>query len=316
MEGTPIIIKKKKAHGHAHHGGSWKVAYADFVTAMMAFFMVMWILGLSDESKAQISGYFNDPLGYSKTAPMSRNIVKFPGAPATGGTIKQQVGKLQKQQKLSIVYLLKKIKQAIGEAAAKGIKGEDGKMFDVKELSKHLIIEQDKDGVRIEFREDKNAVFFKSGSSEIRPEARALVATLTPILNEAEQSLKIEGHTDSVPYSQTGYDNWDLSGDRANAMRRALMQGGLKKRLLLGVEGFADTKLRDPERPSSPVNRRVSILIPTLSIEKAEKMAIAEGPDITEDISLKPEIDLTRPNAVTKPDAHKNPRNALGIRSH
>jgi chemotaxis protein MotB len=316
MEGTPIIIKKKKAHGHAHHGGSWKVAYADFVTAMMAFFMVMWILGLSDESKSQISGYFNDPLGYSKTAPLSRNIVKFPGAPATGGTIKQQVGKLQKQQKLSIVYLLKKIKQAIAEASAKGVQGEDGKMFDVKELAKHLIIEQDRDGVRIEFREGKNAVFFESGSSEIRPAARALIRRLAPILSKEGQSIKIEGHTDAVPYAQSGYDNWDLSGDRANAMRRVLMSGGFKPKLLLGVEGFAETKLRDAEHPTSPVNRRVSILIPTLDVETAERIAITEGPDIREDISLTPEIDLTRPKAVTKPDSNRNPRNALGIRAH
>lgn len=293
MEGTPIIIKKKKAHGHGHHGGSWKVAYADFVTAMMAFFMVMWILGLSDEAKAQISGYFNDPMGYSKTAPMSRNIVKFPGTPATGGKMADQRTNINKAQRLTIVYLYKKIHEEIKNAIAKGLKGEGGKSVDIKHLAENLDVSITKEGLRIEFKESATPVFFESGSATIKPDGLVLIRRLATILAKSGRPMKVEGHTDSVPYARAGYDNWDLSGDRANAMRRALMSGGIPSSQFLTVAGYADTRLRDPDRPTHPSNRRVSILLPI-----PESVGDTFEPASGINGGILPDIDLTADQPV------------------
>lgn len=302
MEGTPIIIKKKKAHGHAHHGGSWKVAYADFVTAMMAFFMVMWILGLSDESKAQISGYFNDPLGYAKTAPMSRNIVKFPGTPITqAGTVKNQGVDIIRNNKKQVIMVMNKVMQALENAGKGGQQSNVGK-GDLKKMLESVTVEMTPEGLRIEFREDKGAVFFESGSSILRPEARALVAQIAPILEDAGRPLKIEGHTDAVPYARRDYDNWDLSQDRANALRRQLMTGGVASNQFLSVAGYADTRLRNPDKPESSVNRRVAILLPMPEGESDGGIREIAEPNIrAKAIELKPKIDITQNKPVQHP---------------
>ncbi len=302
MEGTPIIIKKKKSHGHGHHGGSWKVAYADFVTAMMAFFMVMWILGLSDESKAQISGYFNDPLGYSKTAPMSRNIVKYPGAPITqSGTVKHQGVEIAKDNRRQVIMVMNKVTGALEEAAKKGEKVGVGQ-GDLKKMLESVTVEMTPEGLRIEFREDNGAVFFESGSSTLKPEARALVAQIAPILADAARPMKIEGHTDAVPYHRNDYDNWDLSQDRANALRRQLMSGGVGGKQFLSVAGFADTRLREPDKPTSSVNRRVSILLPIPQGSGNDGTVELSEPNITgKAIDLKPKVDLTQEKPVINP---------------
>ncbi len=310
MEGTPIIIKKKKAHGHAHHGGSWKVAYADFVTAMMAFFMVMWILGLSDESKSQISGYFNDPMGYSKTQPMTRNIVKFPGTPVSGGTVQQQKTTLMRQQKLTIVYLYKKLHEELKMALAAGVKDENGHVVDVKKLAENLDVSITKEGLRIEFKDGATPAFFESGSAVIRPEGRALITRLAKVLAKSSRPMKVEGHTDSVPYSRSGYDNWDLGGDRANSMRRVLMAGGVKSSDFLSVAGFADTRLKDPNNPTSLSNRRVSVLLP-IPGALSDEVSDVSGPDG----DLLPDIDLTAEKPVRDKMSEPPPRNALGLRS-
>jgi len=302
MEGTPIIIKKKKAHGHGHHGGSWKVAYADFVTAMMAFFMVMWILGLSDESKAQISGYFNDPLGYAKTAPMSRNIVKFPGTPITqAGTVKEQGVDIVRNNKRQVIMVMNKVVQALENAGKGGQLSGVGK-GDLKKLLESVTVEMTTEGLRIEFREDKGAVFFESGSSTLRPEARALVSQIAPILGDAGRPVKVEGHTDAVPYARSDYDNWDLSQDRANALRRQLMSGGVDSKQFLSVAGYADTRLRDPDKPESSVNRRVAILLPIPEGQSEGALREIAQPNIREKaIELKPKIDITQSKPVQYP---------------
>ena len=299
MEGTPIIIKKKKSHGHAHHGGSWKVAYADFVTAMMAFFMVMWILGLSDESKAQISGYFNDPLGYAKTAPMSRNIVKFPGTPITqAGTVKEQGVEIAKNNKRQVIMVMNKVMEALQNAGKGGQKSNIGK-GDLKTMLESMSVEMTTEGLRIEFREDKGAVFFESGSAVLRPQARALVAQIAPILADASRPLKVEGHTDAVPYARHDYDNWDLSQDRANALRRQLMTGGVDSKQFLSVAGYADTRLRNPDKPEAPVNRRVAILLPIPEGADSGAMKEIAQPNIRDKaIELTPRIDIRQDKPV------------------
>ena len=228
QEGTPIIIKKKKVHGHGHHGGAWKVAYADFVTAMMAFFLVMWILGMSDEEKESIAAYFNDPTGFTKHRP--GHAIKI-------GPQGQEVTPEQ------------------GEGAKnEGIMADKGEL-DVKQTDEGLVIEL------IE-NETTGEVFFEVGSSSVRDQARAIFTKIAPILAKSNRLLKVEGHTDARPYPGTGYDNFDLSSDRANAVRRLLLANGLKTDQVLSAEGRADTDPRNPADPFHFSNRRVTILLP------------------------------------------------------
>jgi chemotaxis protein MotB len=261
-DGTPIIIKKKKVVGHGgHHGGSWKVAYADFVTAMMAFFMVMWILGLSDSTKAQIQGYFNDPLGFTKNEPKAPvNIVQFSSGPpktvaASGNQMGDSAAPIKLEEKEMKAFETK-LKQAVADAGK-------GKGKGLGELIKNVDFTITSEGLRIELVEASGAVFFETGCATIRPEARKLIARMVPLLIESKRGVKLEGHTDSRPYANSnGYDNWDLSGDRAQAVRRLLKGFGMPNSQFLDVRAYADRHLRIPSNPYHYSNRRVTILLP------------------------------------------------------
>ena len=250
-EGTPIIIKRVKAESHAHHGGSWKVAYADFVTAMMAFFMVLWILGLSQEKRAIIAGYFNDPLGFNKNEP--RNAVNLinKGSPATspGRVTRPGTDPVKKDQQT-----MRELKHAIEKAIAND--------KNLAQIMKDIQVTITSEGLQIELIESKGSVFFDSGSATVRPAAIELVKRIEPILLQSKRPIVLEGHTDAVPYGGTGYDNWDLSTDRANSMRRVMGGQGIPEEQFAGVRGYADTRLKDPDHPDSYVNRRVTILLP------------------------------------------------------
>jgi chemotaxis protein MotB len=265
-DGTPIIIKKKKVVGHGgHHGGSWKVAYADFVTAMMAFFMVMWIMGLSDSTKAQIQGYFNDPLGFTKNEPKAAvNIVRFNTGPpktvAGSGSSQGDSSSPMKQEEKEMRAFEKQLEKAIASGGP-----------DLATMLKNVDFSITDEGLRIELIEASGAVFFNSGCAVIRPEARKLIARMAPLLMKSGRGVKIEGHTDAMPYSSSGsYDNWDLSGDRALAMRRLLKNLGLPPKMFLEVRAYADTHLRRPDAPYHFSNRRVTILLPFHAMKDQE----------------------------------------------
>ena len=252
MADTPIIIKRKKSHGgHAHHGGSWKVAYADFVTAMMAFFMVMWIMGLSDETRAQIQGYFNDPLGFVKNQPKVKLNISPPGThnPGKGpGSGYDNLAQAGEEQELS------KLKNEITQR----IKGDS----DLTKLLEYVEIQVTNEGLRIELVESTVATFFQSGSATILPQGKAFVRQIAPLLAQTKRPLIIEGHTDAAPYPSDHYNNWDLSADRANAMRRAMQDSGLPAKQFNGIRALADTQLKRTDRPYDVSNRRVSLLLP------------------------------------------------------
>jgi chemotaxis protein MotB len=252
-EGAPVIIKKKKGHGeHAHHGGSWKVAYADFVTAMMAFFMVMWIMGLSDATRTQVQGYFNDPMGFAKSQPLSKNLINFKNMSPPKAGVNKPAG--------SVTETLKDEKEL--EKTEKQV--QEALMSDpeLKGLFKNIETDITEEGLRIEFVETAGAVFFESGGAVVRPAATKVVRTLAPVLANSRRSIIIEGHTDARPYQGSGYDNWDLSTDRAAALRRLLVNLGVHKDQILQVRGYAATKLRVVEDPYHFANRRVTILLP------------------------------------------------------
>jgi chemotaxis protein MotB len=228
-----IVIKKKGGHG-GHHGGAWKVAYADFVTAMMSLFIVLWLMNSSEKIKKAVAGYFNDPKG---TANLLGTTMAGDGASTT---VKDQN--------------LKKLKEKL-EAEIKAKK-------ELEKLSKQIEITITPEGLRIELLEDKKGTFYQSGSAQLSDSGQELLALLAGELKTLPNDLLIEGHTDSTPYSSnTGYSNWELSADRANSARRLMQQDGVRQNQVTQVRGYADQMLRVKNNPTDPSNRRISILV-------------------------------------------------------
>lgn len=280
----PIIIKKKKGHGaHGHHGGAWKVAYADFVTAMMAFFIVMWILGQNDEVKKQVEAFFKDPGAFNfitgkRASPIDLNLVPEEGK-GKGDEKKDNFFFVvppdkDTSKKISNESLKKAINDSI--AAAERVKkmAEEFENFiqtklkqssDLKEILSSIKIEMTKDGLRIELLEMNESVFFELGSSRVTAKAREILAALAREIGKLPNYISIEGHTDSRKYTGSEYSNWELSADRANASRKILESSGLWDGQVLMVTGYADRKLRNPDNPFDVSNRRISILIKPIS---------------------------------------------------
>jgi chemotaxis protein MotB len=229
-----IIIKKVKGHG-GHHGGAWKVAYADFVTAMMSLFIVLWLLNTSDHVRKAVAGYFNDPLGKSKMNGSAAAGQDSNSPPVTGDNIQQ-------------------LKERLQEALMKA--------KDFQALSKQIEMTITPEGLRIELLETKNGTFFDSGSANLNANGREILGMLARQLGTVANRLSIEGHTDSQPYSDSStYGNWELSADRANAARRIMQDSGVRSDQVSQVRGYADQRLRIPKDPLDPSNRRISLIV-------------------------------------------------------
>jgi len=229
-----IVIKKKGSHG-GHHGGAWKVAYADFVTAMMSLFIVLWLMGSSDKVKRAVAGYFNDPKGTGSQLGTTMT--------GTGETVSQVSTKD-----------LEKLKEKL----EKEIKARK----ELEKLSKQIEITITPEGLRIELIEGKDGTFYQSGSAKLSASGQELLSLLASELKTLPNSLLIEGHTDATPYSNdNSYSNWDLSADRANSARRLLQQDGVRTNQVTQVRGYADQMLRVKDNPTDPSNRRISILV-------------------------------------------------------
>ena len=217
-----IVIKKKSGHG-GHHGGAWKVAYADFVTAMMSLFIVLWLMGSSDKVKRAVAGYFNDPKGVSTQLGTTMT--------GTGATVSQVDTKD-----------LEKLKDKLEEE----IKARK----DLEKLSKQIEIKITPEGLRIELIEGKNGTFYELGSAKLSQNGQELLSLLATELKTLPNLLLIEGHTDSTPYSdQNGYSNWELSADRANSARRILQQDGVRAHQVTQVRGYADPDAAPKRQP-------------------------------------------------------------------
>jgi chemotaxis protein MotB len=231
----PIIVIKRQV-GHAgHHGGAWKVAYADFVTAMMSLFIVLWLMNSSDKVKKAVAGYFNDPRGTASLMGTTMTGTGQSVTVATGDNMQQLKDKLEQEIK-----------------ARK----------DLEKLSKQIEITITSEGLRIELLEDKNGTFYQSGSARLSDSGQELLALLAAELKTLPNNLLIEGHTDATQYSSdASYTNWELSADRANAARRLLQQDGVRSNQVTQVRGYADQLLRVKNDPYDPSNRRISILV-------------------------------------------------------
>jgi chemotaxis protein MotB len=233
-----IIIKKKSAHA-GHHGGAWKVAYADFVTAMMALFIVLWLTSSGEKVKKSIAGYFNDPSGKAIT----------PGSDLAGDAESLPVNKD------NVKDLKERLEQQIARRP------------DLKALANQIEIAITPEGMRIELIESTDGSFFESGSAVLSAKGKELLNLLAKELGTVPNRVSMEGHTDAQPYTdQTKYDNWELSVDRANAARRVMQGTGLYLGQVDQVRGFADQQLRNPTNPLDPSNRRVTVIVHYLTL--------------------------------------------------
>jgi len=247
----PVILIKKRGAGHGgHHGGAWKVAYADFVTAMMSLFIVLWLMGSDDEIKKAIAAYFNDPTGQGKLEGS-----KQAGSGNAIQLAKDDMGKLQEK--------LQKAMETLPN---------------FKALKDHVEMSITPDGLRIELLETEAGMFFDSGKPLPNDQGAALLDTLADQLGKLPNHVLIEGHTDSKPYSGGGgYSNWELSADRANAARKIMEVKGLHPLQVAQVRGFADRQLRHPEDPESPANRRISVIVQYMDKPGDDKVPAADN---------------------------------------
>ena len=268
----PIIIKKVKKGGHAAHGGAWKIAYADFVTAMMAFFLLMWLLGSTTEGdKKGIADYFGSPLkvamGGGSGSGDSSSVVKGGGTDLTrqGGQVKQgdveaqrktvQLRALRAEQHRAEVARLESLKKKVEEVLAASPK--------LAAMKSQIRLDMTRDGLRIQIVDEQNRPMFDSGSAVVKPYMRELLREIGAVLAEVPNRLTLEGHTDAQPFGagERGYSNWELSSDRANASRRELSVGGLPEARVLLVQGLASSVPFDAADPASPANRRISVIV-------------------------------------------------------
>jgi chemotaxis protein MotB len=247
----PIIIKKKISHG-GHHGGAWKVAYADFVTAMMALFIVLWLMNSSSKIQKAVGGYFKDPTGTSKMV----------------GSDMQGSGENFLINKDNMKDLMEQLERTIREVP------------NFEKLQNHIDMTVTNEGLRIELTESASGMFFNSGSATISDDGNELVKVLAQELGKLPNHIAIEGHTDSKPYRPTAlYTNWELSADRANAARRLMQANGIGEKQITQVRGFADQRLRKPDDPQDPSNRRISFIVEYLKKKSSDsdENAPAEG---------------------------------------
>lgn len=266
MANEPVIIKKIiKNKGHGHHGGAWKLAYADFVTAMMAFFLLMWLLGsTNEETRRGISEYFQDPY---KASLIDKGLIPTLDEIAPTEIDRQA----EKNDQLQLEMLKEKIQDMIDE---------NSKLSEVKDQIK---LETTPEGLRVQIIDNQNMPMFKLASSETEPQIRLILRALAPVINKLPNKITINGHTDARPFpaNRKGYSNWELSSDRANAARYELNQGGLAEEKVLRVTGLSDSIPYNPANPDDPMNRRISIIVMNKKTEQHIVQEAGNKPAVT-----------------------------------
>ncbi|KQP13766.1 flagellar motor protein MotB [Pseudorhodoferax sp. Leaf267] len=275
----PIIVKKIKKSGHAAHGGAWKIAYADFVTAMMAFFLLMWLLGSTSEGdKKGLSDYFNAPLKVSMQggsgAGASNSILPGGGKDLTEKTGQTMRGQSDDPMKRRMAEESSKAEAARQDAQRienlrTRIEALITNSPKLNEYRSQIQLETTPDGLQIQIVDDQNRPMFDSGSALVKPYMREILREIGAALNGVENRISLAGHTDSKPYGNgdRGYSNWELSADRANASRRELVAAGMPDEKLGRVVGLAASRLLDTQNPGAPVNRRITLTVMTREAE-------------------------------------------------
>jgi len=291
----PIVIKRIKKVAGGHHGGAWKIAYADFVTAMMAFFLLMWLLGSSTKSQLEgISEYFKTPL---KIAMMGGSSVGESSSLIKGGgtDLTRQQGQVKKSTVEDDQKAKKIIKERIELTKLEGLKKkiEDAVEANpsLKKFANQLLLDITSDGLRIQIVDEQNRPMFASGKAELQPYTKTILHEIGKMLNDVENRISLSGHTDGKPFpsGDKGYSNWELSADRANASRRELIIGGMDAGKVLQVIGLSSAVLFDKDVPLNPINRRISIVVMN---ERAEKSITMDKHTLDIDMQDEPNKEL------------------------
>ena len=269
----PIIIKRIKKGGHAVHGGAWKIAYADFVTAMMAFFLLMWLLGSTSEGdKKGIADYFQSPmkvalLNGGSGSGDSSSLLKGGGQDLTRSSGQVKRGDVEAPRSTINLQALRH-EQRAAEAAklqelSEQVESELKNSAKLAQFASQIKLDMTRDGLRIQIVDELSRPMFDSGSAVVKPYMRELLRAIGSVLIEVPNRLTLEGHTDAQPFSagDASYSNWELSADRANASRRELMAGGLTEDRVLRVQGLASSQPFNRKEPADPQNRRISIIV-------------------------------------------------------
>jgi chemotaxis protein MotB len=246
---TIIIVKKRGGEHDDEHGGAWKVAYADFVTAMMALFIVLWLLSASEKVQKAVGGYFQDPTGQGRQT----------------GTTKAGIGETLTLNRQDLQDLKKKLQEVMKQIP------------ELQHLENQVRMTITAEGLRIDLLETERGLFFEKGNPKPSEAGTGLLKTLATELVKLPNKIAIEGHTDSTPYGSRDYSNWELSTDRANAARRILVQTGLGEDRISQVRGFADQRLLLKNDPTNPSNRRISIIVRNEGLDQQEEK-FAEAP--------------------------------------
>jgi chemotaxis protein MotB len=307
----PIVIKRIKKVAGGHHGGAWKIAYADFVTAMMAFFLLMWLLGST--AKGDLNGiaeYFKTPL---KVALMggsgsgdSSSIIKGGGQDLTRSEGQVKSGELPPEKKvinlkatrqeflrMERVKELEKLKEL--KANIEKVIEADTKL---KKFKNQILLDLTTEGLRVQIVDEKNRPMFQSGSPDLEPYTKDILQSIGKMLNEMPNKISLSGHTDAQPYVTAGghYSNWELSADRANASRRELIKGGLVEEKIVRVVGLSSAVLFDKVQPLNPTNRRISIIVMN---KRAEEAASQDGGSVDIDAETGDPKEMAEPDAAS-----------------
>jgi chemotaxis protein MotB len=277
---APIVVKRIKKVAGGHHGGAWKIAYADFVTAMMAFFLLMWLLGSTTKGDLEgIADYFKTPLKVAMQGGSgsgdSSSVIKGGGADLTRKTGQIKKGETEAEKKSYNLKAAQAELERIEAANIKQLKKRLEATIDanptLRQFKRQLLIDITSEGLRIQIVDEQNRPMFNLASAELQPYTRIILREIAPVLNDVRNRVSLSGHTDDKPYANAsrGYSNWELSADRANASRRELIAGGMDEAKMLRVVGLASSVPFDQAAPHDPVNRRISIIVMNKRTEEA-----------------------------------------------
>lgn len=280
----PIIVKRVKRYAAGHHGGSWKIAFADFATAMMAFFLVLWLLSsATPEQKKAISGYFQDPIGFTESA--SPYVIDLGGTPtpAPDKTLNPQIQaqpeadetRISPQDEAKVnadqaQNIAERIEHERLELLLQELQNKVDENPTLKRFKDQILFEITQDGLRIQIVDSENRPMFDLGSARLQPYFEDILLALAETIKQVPNKISISGHTDAKPYAGNGeFGNWELSANRANAARRALEAGGYPQGQIARVVGYASSALFDRDHPLNPVNRRIDIIVLTKKAQRA-----------------------------------------------
>ncbi|MBM5460919.1 flagellar motor protein MotB [Pseudomonas sp. P66] len=300
----PIIVKRVKRFGDGHHGGAWKIAFADFATAMMALFLVLWLMSTATpEQKIAIAGYFKDPIGFSESG--TPYIIDLGGSPelAPEKTINPEVKSeptpdtsIQLDQD-KVESMAEQVERERLELLLQELQNKVDENPELQKFKDQILFEITQDGLRIQIMDAENRPMFDLGSARLQPYFEDILLAMADTIKAVPNKISISGHTDAKPYAGTGdFGNWELSANRANAARRALVAGGYPDTQVARVVGYASSSLFDRANPLNPVNRRIDIIVLT---KKAQRTLEGEQPQPAAPEGATPSGDAPAPNPAS-----------------